>query len=205
MTIEQVRGLLKYFVISYPAIQDKDLSGLADVWHPFLANIDARYGIMAANKIIATEIFFPATSVFIKTVMEIAQSESKIPSAHEAWEEILLQVKNYGSGRKKEWSHPIVEKAINQLGGLVVVCNSTKIAVERAHFYQIYESLIKQAKNAFLNANMQFIPSLLEGKFSLPESCMIKNKSLEEQMKELKEWEKKEMSGGSSSMERFQE
>lgn len=62
-----------------------------------------------------------------------------IPSAEEAWAEVIQQIHEVGSYGRPSFSHPLIEKAV-RAADWATLCQSDQPAIERAHFLRIYKA-----------------------------------------------------------------
>ncbi len=87
------------------------------------------------------------TSPYFPTIAELRRlaTNSNLPSAAEAWGEVLRAVREVGSYGTPSFSHPLISAAVHCLGW-VEICRSENPEAVRAHFFQIYEQLLSEAK-----------------------------------------------------------
>lgn len=115
-------------------------------WFEALADLDARVASNAVWEHISTSVFPPS-------IAEIRQKCSErlspmITDWGEAWEEVLMAIRKYGSYREDE--------AVNSLSKLTAIavrrmgfrnlCMSENTVADRAHFQRIYEGMVKEEK-----------------------------------------------------------
>ena len=117
-----------------------------------LADIPSDILEAAAQQIMAENKFFPSIAEWREMAHKLMVGKLQIPSAFEAWEDAMAQVRRCGdyyryqlNQRTPEYSHPLVEKAV-QVIGYRHLCESENISIERAHFFKIYESLLSRAE-----------------------------------------------------------
>jgi hypothetical protein len=104
-----------------------------------------------------------ATSKFLPSIAEIreqalAVGADLIPTAYEAWGEIVQAARMLGRNQIPKWSHPAIGVALNQVGGFRQVCDSERPEITETYFIKAYnlgverdrrEALIpKQLKSA---------------------------------------------------------
>jgi Loader and inhibitor of phage G40P len=135
MTPNEVGKLVAYLKAAYPrATIEPDTLEVYRIWLSDLPYEPARAAVVT---IIATERFFP-------TVAEIreaaAQLVTGVPVAEAAWAEVMAAVREHGMDGWPEWSHPAVAEAVRAIGWHLI-CGSTNVATERAHFLRIYAAM----------------------------------------------------------------
>ena len=92
-------------------------------------------------------------SRFQYTIADIRETAASItlgelPEWGEAWQEVTLAIKRFGSYRAGEALKslsPLTKKAVERLG-YIQLCASENIAADRANFRMIYESLAEREK-----------------------------------------------------------
>lgn len=144
MTKQEIAQLL----IIIKAVHSNFISDVAkiNVWHALIGDIafdDAKkalYYVLNTNK-------FEPKPADIREVL-IKSQASNIPSAGEAWGEVLRKADIYKADI--DWSHDLIRKAV-QIIGLRTICTSEAIGVERAHFLKVYETLaVRKSQNAIM-------------------------------------------------------
>lgn len=127
-----------------------------------LADIPVDILEAAAEQIMAELKFFPSIAEWREMAHRLMIGKLQIPSAYEAWEDAMSQVNRcgdyyrYGGGRQPEYSHQLVERAVNIIG-YRHLCESENIGIERAHFFKIYDSLLSRAE-----AETRMLPAVKE-------------------------------------------
>lgn len=116
-----------------------------------LADIPADILEASAKQIMAESKFFPSVAEWREMAHKLMTGKLQIPSAYEAWEDAMNQVRRcgdyyrYTNGKRPEYSHPLVERAV-QIIGYHNLVESENIMFDRAHFFKIYESLLSRAE-----------------------------------------------------------
>lgn len=106
---------------------------------------------VSATQIMAESKFFPSVAEWREMAHKLMSGRLQIPSAYEAWEDAMRQVSlcgeyyRYTNGRQPEYAHALVERAVRIIGYRHLL-ESENIAIERAHFFKIYESLLSRAE-----------------------------------------------------------
>ncbi len=174
--IAQVMGVMAHAWPRYELSKDS-----VKLYSRMLADIPYEILDASAKQIMAEMKFFPSISEWREMARKLMIGNLFIPSAYEAWEDAMNQVRlcgeyyRYTDGRTPEYSHPLVEKAVKIIGYRNLLM-SENIAMERAHFFKTYESLlsraeedartlpeVKQASMKYLDA-VKRIARLMEGK-----------------------------------------
>lgn len=68
---------------------------------------------------------------------------TELPKKETAWKLVVKGVSAYGKQNKPEF-HPIVDSAIEGIGGWKHLCNVDNLSIERSNFYKIFDSLIEE-------------------------------------------------------------
>jgi hypothetical protein len=116
------------------------------VYARVLADIPAEVLEKAALHLMSSAIWFPAIAEWRKAAFDLMLDASHIPSAFEAWEEVMKQIRTIGSYGFPEFTHPLIERAVKIMGWREL-CLSEQIEFERAHFFKVYDSLFKRQQD----------------------------------------------------------
>lgn len=117
-----------------------------ELWYYQLKDLDYKVAEAAINKWAATNKWSPTIADIRETAASISQGE--LPEWGEAWQEVTLAIKRFGSYRAGEALKslsPLTKKAVERLG-YMQLCASENIAADRANFRMIYESLAEREK-----------------------------------------------------------
>ncbi len=145
-SVSKIMGVMAH---AYPRYELSPNS--VKLYSQILADIPVDILEAAALQIMAESKFFPSIAEWREMAHKLMVGKLQIPSAYEAWEDAMKQVKRcgdyyrYTSGRQPEYSHPLVEKAV-QIIGYHNLVESENIVADRAHFFKIYESLLSRAE-----------------------------------------------------------
>lgn len=142
-----------------------------ELWYYQLKDIDYKVAEAAINKWAATNKWSPTIADIRETAASITLGE--LPDWGEAWQEVTLAIKRFGSYRAGEALNslsPLTRKAVERLG-YMQLCASENIAADRANFRMIYEQLQQREKKQAqlpdglktLIAQMQQDNKLIEG------------------------------------------
>lgn len=83
--------------------------------------------------------FFPTIAELRDAAYAIATNRLAAPTAYEAWDEVVHQIRDVGSYGSPVFSHPWIGTAVRQIGGWFNVCQSENSIADRARFVQCYE------------------------------------------------------------------
>lgn len=67
-----------------------------------------------------------------------------VPTAGEAWKEVMTHIVDNGCEARPNWSHPLIGQAADAVG-LRAIGMSENVMVERAHYLKIYDQLVARA------------------------------------------------------------
>jgi hypothetical protein len=164
-TKEEITKILMTLLASFPAFQPKvRAEEMRDAYHAILGDLEAERLMKAAVHLCSTQRFFPAAAELRAAYFELAERASDVPSAQDAWAEVCyrLRVKfRYVEGRgiqvsrlmrehawggsfevgaptAESWSNPLIQKAIDAIGGWVMLCHSENEVADRARFLEAY-------------------------------------------------------------------
>jgi len=124
------------FVKSFP---DKETD--YDVMWEFLRDLDDRDFLKAISKLVMTTKDINRATNLIALIRDHAIPEDV--SAGEAWGDVLKQISSIGSYGQPNFKDPLTAKVVACIGWRNL-CLSENIAIERAHFLKIYETLAKR-------------------------------------------------------------
>jgi len=148
MTKKEVSTLLAWAAANFPGMQEKDLRPTAALWEKMLSDMPYSLAESALMKIIATSKFFP-TVAEIRQAAEQLKGES-LPSADQAWLEVMEAIKSVGSYGIPVFSHEAIKNAVSTIGW-TNICRSENIGVERGHFLKVYEAIRCRHEDAKIN------------------------------------------------------
>ena len=141
----------------------KILAALAALWPRFkleTATIDAYYAILgdlnarlleAATLQIGSEArpFFPAAGELRQCAFDLLDRQAGIPTAWDAWAEVSKRFGTHGHASLPEFSHPLIKRTVDGVGGWRELCMSTNNVADRARFVQAYEALARRERMQF--------------------------------------------------------
>lgn len=100
----------------------------------------------AALQIGATSKWFPAASELRSAAFDLVEHEDGVPTAGQAWGEVVRKIGTDGYIRTPEFSHPLVGDAVEAVGGWRELCFGTNFVADRARYLQVYEALVKRQR-----------------------------------------------------------
>ena len=141
--ISKIMGMLAKAFPRYKA--DKET---VEVYYRLLRDLPRDILEASAVECAATRDFFPSVHELRATAMEIQRRVVGIPTAYEAWREVL------DLANKEVWftggvvvpglfSHPLVERTARLLGWPGNFPTSDEIGVDRAHFTKAYDEQLR--------------------------------------------------------------
>jgi hypothetical protein len=129
---------------AYPHYRGK--KDTARIYAELLADIPDDLLIAGAKAYATSGKFFPSVAELREAAFDLQARARGIPSAAEAWGEVMHQVRNVGSWGKPQFSTPLVYNAVDALGGWACLCASDNNVADRAHFLKIYDSLHERSR-----------------------------------------------------------
>lgn len=149
-TFEEVTKLMAIMTLAYPKYELKD--GTVDVYAKILADIPGEILETSMKEILASNIWFPSIAEWRNKSIDLMLGTQNIPTAAEAWEQAMREVNRCGDyyrysqrPRVPEYSHPLIEKAVDVIGYAHLV-ESDNLIADRAHFFKIYDALLQRSK-----------------------------------------------------------
>jgi hypothetical protein len=109
-----------------------------EVYGKFLADLPFEAVYAAAMDLITTNKWLPSVAELRRRAFTLMPG-AHIPTAAEAWAEVMDQVHSLGSYRMPEFSHPVIDRAVKAMGWREL-CLTENLQADRAHFLQIYEA-----------------------------------------------------------------
>ena len=89
--------------------------------------------------------FAPSVGEIRGAVAELRGISSNIPTAFEAWGEVLEQFKYTGYYNEPKFSHPIIAETVRLMGWKELCVSENQIA-DRARFVQCFDQLVARAE-----------------------------------------------------------
>jgi len=121
---------------AYPRNEIQEETG--KLYARFLQDLDYIKAQAAIIKIIANNKWFPTVAEIREAAMQVDHPNFPLPA--DAWEEVTRQIRNVGYVGVPVFSHPLIKKAVDGMGGWISLCQSEDGMVDRAHFLKVFES-----------------------------------------------------------------
>lgn len=171
-TNDEITKILAILAATYPRF--KLTSETVAAYVQFLGDIPAETLKVSAMKCATTCNFFPSVYELRQAVSDLIRASNKIPNTFEAWhivnsppfeEEVSYAYHDpdgnfYTDRIKKQWGHPLVEKAARLLGWPKEF-PGTNPSTDRAHFIKAYDALL--AEELSQSVELPEITSFIEG------------------------------------------
>ena len=136
MRREQFNRAIAVLVKAFP---DKEFD--IDVLWCFLQDLHPRQLEKAIVKIVASTVEINRSTNITALIRQHVFDEDL--TAGEAWGEVLAEISRTGSYGTPRFSSPIIKKAVDCIGWQSM-CLSENISVERAHFFRVFENLVRK-------------------------------------------------------------
>jgi hypothetical protein len=162
-TKREVAELIAILAASFPAFKEKlgrfakqEKQRMVHAYHIALSDIDADLLGCVVEHIISTATFFPSAGEIRRAAFHLAEIGLGIPSAQDAWAEVSAMTrkgfyKQAAGGwyevrppTPDDWSHPLVQKAVDAVGGWVALRTSENTVADRARFIQAYDVYVER-------------------------------------------------------------
>ncbi len=89
--------------------------------------------------------FAPSAGEIRGAVTELRRSAMNIPSAYDAWQEVMRGMVERIGYDAPEWSSPLIDRVVKSLGWRNLCMSENQVA-DRARFIQAFEQLIERAE-----------------------------------------------------------
>ena len=140
---------LSAFLKIYPSSR-LDEEGLT-IYLLMLADVSAAELSVVMQKIARHSKFFPAVSEILDTVSHLRQfinPAGRIPSADEAWYEVMSQIQQAYPYKQPSFSTPEIRKAVHYIGwSMICETPAGDMSIVRAHFRDIYQNMLQRGKD----------------------------------------------------------
>lgn len=146
MTRAEVIALVALATGAHPAAQGKDPKPVVEAWSLMLADIPFVVAKAAVIKVCRESKFFPSVADIVEAAQELDPEKEKLPTAAEAWEEVVQLIIDYGPYCAPAYSCDLVRRAAQAIGWLQL-CTGDNAEADRAHFLKIYESMRSRHKD----------------------------------------------------------
>ena len=139
-----MRGMA-LLVKSFPE-KDTDM----DVMWEFLQDLESDDFMSAVSKIVMTNQEINRATNLIALIRDFAMPEDS--SAGEAWSKVLGGISSVGSYGYPKFDDELIDRCVSCIGWRNM-CMSENIAIERAHFFKVYETLSRRKRTEVLTVN----------------------------------------------------
>ena len=140
MSRAEICALVALAGSSNPAMQAKDPRPIVEAWSLMLGDLDPVLAKAAIIKVCRESDFFPSVARIVAAARELDPGNEKLPTAAEAWEEVMRLVSDYGPYRCPVYSCEPVRRAVRAIGWRQL-CMGENVEADRAHFLKLYESM----------------------------------------------------------------
>lgn len=133
---------------------DRDWIDLADAWAVLLADVpDDLLQVAAIDQASRTDdhgrSFFPDAAQVRQAARRIHAAAMNVPDAGAAWSEVMMMIRrgcrtDHGGWytdrepTRDDWSTPMIQDAIDAIGGWTAIRTSSNMPADRARFMDIY-------------------------------------------------------------------
>lgn len=146
MTIEEFATFAMALKTYYPRENLLPNDQAMDLWFAQLQDIPYKVAEIGLNKWVSLNKWSPSIADIREMASTVAHGE--LPSWGDAWQEVLLAIRQYGSYRALEAMNslsPLARKATERIG-FNNLCMSENMSADRANFRLIYEQLAERQK-----------------------------------------------------------
>ncbi len=98
----------------------------------------------ALTRIVAAAKFRPSIAEFLAMCVDVQLGTRK--TGIEAWEEVCKAIRLVGQYRVPKFGDPLVQRAMEMIGGWRYVCLSENEASDRARFAEAYDTLVDKER-----------------------------------------------------------
>jgi hypothetical protein len=140
MTRQETIALVALASSSYPSMQARDPKPIVEAWSLMLADIDPLLAKAAIIKVCRESQFFPGVAQIVAAAAQLDPQNEPLPTAAEAWEEVMRLIRDCGPHRRPVYSCDTVKRAARAIGWLQL-CMGENPEADRAHFLRLYESM----------------------------------------------------------------
>lgn len=147
-TKEEVFQQMTLMALAYPNYEVSEQA--ANLYSKMLVDVDPRALEAAAQKIMSTSVFFPSIAEWRKVAFDLLSNKAALPTAFDAWEEVMRKIGQLMEHKEPEWSHPLIARTVKAVG-FERLCNFNlaELSYERTNFYKVYDSFYSRADEDF--------------------------------------------------------
>jgi hypothetical protein len=140
----KVAQVLAFLAALYPNF--KLTKATLTAYSQILEDIPADLLQAAAKDVGSRSTFFPAAAEIRQAAFDLKERAAGVPTAYEAWAEVLHACRHYGANNPPEFSHPLIVQATASVGGYRQLCYSTDHTADRARFIDAYDRLANRQR-----------------------------------------------------------
>lgn len=145
---------LKVLAAAYPNFElPKETVG---IYCRMLVDLDYDTLRAATLQCVSVYKFFPTVAEIRSAVTDLRMMASGVPSASEAWGEVVFQFRETGSYSTPIFSHPIIGEVVSRFGWKNLCWSENQIA-DRARFIEAYNAQLVESRS-----RDRMLPEILE-------------------------------------------
>lgn len=143
-TRPEIIALLGVINAAYPSF-DLNSKRRIDLYCEMLSDLDIEPLKAAARQHIAVNKWPPSVAELRDMAASVTRPE--LPTWADAWEEVWHAVTTIGYIGKPQWSHPLIAKTVQSMGGWLTMCQIQvdNLSTERAQFNRMYDAHASRA------------------------------------------------------------
>lgn len=148
-----IARILRFLAALYPRYELNENTIAAYV--SILSDLPAELIKAAAQDLGGRSTFFPAAAELRSAAFELLEMKAGLPTAYDAWGEVVQQMHAVGSWRQPTFSHELIERSVKAIGGWRMLCISDNPAADRARFVAAYETYVNRERT-----DMRMLPGV---------------------------------------------
>lgn len=153
---DEFRKLMQFLGKAYPRFTLEPET--IEVYYQILGDLSLDLVKAAILQLISDDSpWCPAAGQVRGRAFDLLDRESGVSSAWDAWAEVTKRFGTHGHSRLPEFSHPLIKRAVDGVGGWRELCMSTNAVADRARFVQAYKALAKRER-----AGLRMLPQVRE-------------------------------------------
>ncbi len=137
MTRSEAVVLVALATAAYPSAQNKDPEPIVKAWVTLMPDLEADLAKQAILKVCRSSKFFPSVAEILAAAEELDPRRKRLPTAAEAWEEVVRLIRKFGVYQAPAYSCNLVMRATEAIGWRTL-CLSENPEADRAHFLRMY-------------------------------------------------------------------
>jgi len=123
---------------------------MIEAYYAILSDIDIELLKAATLQIAASPEtnFFPRAAAIRAAAFALVETASGTPNADDAWDEVMKAIGKFGMYRKPEFSDPLIQKALDGIGGWRTLCMSdeSETSYTRDAFKKSFAAMLGRAR-----------------------------------------------------------